>query len=249
MIMNTFLVMHGALPLANIWYSFSTSDFTGKVIIFLLLGMSVFAWTIMLSKFQNLKRARAESERFTAAYRAEGQPLGLFIKRRKFAESPVFYVYEKACAAVGLELESRDARFDEDSLGLGRESPRLSPLQLSAVRNASEREVADQVLLLENQMGMLATAVSASPLMGLLGTVWGVMISFTGMATQGSANLSAVAPGIASALLTTVVGLFVAIPSAIGYNMLTNQIRNLTVQMDNFADALVADMQRHFIRE
>jgi biopolymer transport protein TolQ len=76
-----------------------------------------------------------------------------------------------------------------------------------------------------------------------------VMISFTGMATQGSANLSAVAPGIASALLTTVVGLFVAIPSAVGYNVLTNQIRQLTVQMDNFADALVADMQRHFIRE
>jgi biopolymer transport protein ExbB/TolQ len=69
------------------------------------------------------------------------------------------------------------------------------------------------------------------------------------MAEQGSANLSAVAPGIAGALLTTVVALIVALPSAIGYNMLTSQIRNLTVQMDNFADALVADMQRSFIRE
>lgn len=75
------------------------------------------------------------------------------------------------------------------------------------------------------------------------------MNAFTGMATQGSANLSAVAPGIAAALLTTVVGLLVALPSAIGYNLLTSQIRNLTVQMDNFADALTADMQRHFIRE
>jgi biopolymer transport protein TolQ len=151
--------------------------------------------------------------------------------------------------SVGVEMESRDGFSDASSLALGGRTPRLNTLQIGAIRNAAEREVADQVLALESQMGILATAVNASPLMGLLGTVWGVMLAFTGMAIQGSANLSAVAPGIAGALLTTVVGLIVAIPSAIGYNYLTSQIRTLTVQMDNFADALVADMQRHFIRE
>lgn len=233
--------------MGGIWYSFSTSDITGKIIIFLLIGASVYAWTVMVSKFGELKRARLVSEKFIAAYRRDGQPLGLFLQRHRFPESPVFCVYEKACTAVGIEIESRDGR--PGALALGGSTPRLSALQLGAIRNAAEREVADQILVLENQMGNLATAVSASPLMGLLGTVWGVMLSFTGMAIQGSANLSAVAPGIAGALLTTVVGLVVAIPSAIGYNMLTSQIRHLTVQMDNFADALVADMQRNFIRE
>ncbi len=91
--------------------------------------------------------------------------------------------------------------------------------------------------------------VSASPLLGLLGTVWGVLDSFTQMALQGVANLSAVAPGIASALLTTVVGLLVAIPSSIGYNMLIAKIRTMAVQMDNYADEFMAQLQRTFIRD
>lgn len=235
------------LPLANIWYAFTESDPSGKAIIYILLATSVYAWTIMVSKYGDLKRARIMSGKFVQAYRRDGQPLGLFLQRQRYPESPVYRVYEKACMAVGIELESRDGH--SDSLSLGASAPQLNQLQLGAVRNASEREVADQVLELEQKMGILATAVSAGPLMGLLGTVWGVMNAFTSMAVQGSANLSAVAPGIASALLTTVVGILVALPSAIGYNMLTSQIRNLTVQMDNFADALVADMQRVFIRD
>jgi biopolymer transport protein TolQ len=237
------------LSFGGIWYSFSTSDLFSKAIIFLLLGMSVFAWTIMVSKSREFKRARELSDKFIITYRRDGQPLGLFLQRQRFPESPVFRVYEKACMSVGVEMESRDGFSDASSLALGGRTPRLNTLQIGAIRNAAEREVADQVLALESQMGILATAVNASPLMGLLGTVWGVMLAFTGMAIQGSANLSAVAPGIAGALLTTVVGLIVAIPSAIGYNYLTSQIRTLTVQMDNFADALVADMQRHFIRD
>lgn len=98
-------------------------------------------------------------------------------------------------------------------------------------------------------MGLLATAVSSSPMLGLLGTVWGVMDSFVAMAQQGSVNLSAVAPGIAGALLTTVIGLLVAIPSAIGYNLLASRVRTLSVLMDNFADEFMAEVQRHFIRE
>lgn len=236
------------LAIGSIWYSFTTSDPFSKFIVILLLGMSVFAWTIMVSKGRDFKRAREMSDSFVATYRRDGQPLGLFLKRQRFPESPVYRVYEKACMSVGLEMES-DGFSSSSSLGLTGRTPRLNTIQLGAIRNAAEREVADQVLGLERQMGILATAVNASPLMGLLGTVWGVMLAFTDMALQGSANLSAVAPGIAGALLTTVVGLIVAIPSAIGYNFLTSQIRNLTVQMDNFADALVADMQRNFIRE
>lgn len=235
--------------MANIWFSFTTSDPSGKAIIFILLGMSVFAWTIMVSKGGELRRARRVSEQFVDAYRRSGHPLGLFVQRKRFAESPVYRVYEHACMAVGTEVESRDGRVSELSFAGASGNPRLNLLQLESVRAAAVRQVADQLLNLESRMGILATAVSASPLMGLLGTVWGVMNSFTGMAVHGSANLSAVAPGIAAALLTTVVALVVAIPSVIGYNVLSSQIRSLNVQMDNFADALVADMQRQFVHD
>lgn len=237
------------LPLASIWYSFTTSNLSGQGIIIILLLASVFAWTIMVSKFQDLRRAKLASDKFEMTYRREGQPLSIFLRRTRFADSPVYHVYEKACTAVGIEIESREGRADTAMLGIGGSAPRLSQLQLEAVRNAAQREVADQVLLLEARMDILATAVSASPLLGLLGTVWGVMDAFTEMAIFGSANLSAIAPGIAGALLTTVVGLLVALPSSVAYNMIIAKIRNLTVQMDNFADALVADMQRNFIRD
>jgi biopolymer transport protein ExbB/TolQ len=91
--------------------------------------------------------------------------------------------------------------------------------------------------------------VSASPFLGLLGTVWGVMEAFGGMAASGSAMLSAVAPGISGALLTTVVGLLVALPSAIGYNLLTNKIRRISVQMDNFAQEFISETQNAYVIE
>jgi biopolymer transport protein TolQ len=95
-------------------------------------------------------------------------------------------------------------------------------------------------------MGLVATAASTAPFLGLLGTVWGVMEAFGGMALGGTAMLSAVAPGISGALLTTVVGLLVALPSVVGYNLLSDSIRRISVEMDNFVDELMADVERQY---
>ncbi len=98
-------------------------------------------------------------------------------------------------------------------------------------------------------MAWLGSAYTVAPMMGLFGTVWGVMIAFESMGQQGMANLSAVAPGIASALLTTVVGLVVAIPSAIGSNKLNEKIRFLGIQMENFSEKFAARLQQSFLYE
>ena len=98
-------------------------------------------------------------------------------------------------------------------------------------------------------MGLLATAVSAAPFLGLLGTVWGVMDTFSGMSSAGNAALSAVAPGISGALLTTIIGLIVALPSMIGYNLLSSEIRRISVQMDHFAQELVSVIQNNYVSE
>jgi len=132
--------------------------------------------------------------------------------------------------------------------GVGSTNRKLGQTQISSVRNVAERTMADQALLLENSMGLLATAVTTAPFLGLRGTVWGVMDAFGGMAVTGSAMLSAVAPGISGALLTTVVGLLVALPSAIGYNMLSDQIRRLCVEMDNFSQELISDVERQYLQ-
>ncbi|MFT5123283.1 MAG: biopolymer transport protein TolQ [Kiritimatiellia bacterium] len=228
-----------------LWQSFKMSDSVGKLIIVILIFGSIMAWSIMVSKYLELKQAHSETRRFLIAFRGESHPLGVLEKHVKFTASPLYKVYVKACDTLGREL--KPGGFNPDSLfvgGLTGIDGSLSELKLESIGKMAECKVAEQALVLEENMGWLATAASAAPFLGLLGTVWGVMGAFTGMAVTGSASISAVAPGVASALATTVVGLIVALPSAVGYNILSHRIRVLSVAMDNFAQEFVAEIQR-----
>ncbi len=214
------------LFLGNVEAVFNQSALPGKLIVLILFISSVGVWYVMATKMIQLSRARSGSERFLIAFRNKHNP---FDQGPRIPESPLNTLYEAGCKTIEAE---------------GGQS--LNGHQIEAVRAAVDRTMADEALLLEDGMGLLATAVSACPFLGLLGTVWGVMDAFGGMAASGSATLSAVAPGIAGALLTTVVGLLVALPSAIGYNLLTSRIRRLAVQMDNFAQEFGTAAQHHF---
>ena len=203
----------------------------------------------MITKIIELFRAARESQDFLIAYRKDPHPVSLFLKRRGYNASPLYAVYEKTCESLGSSLEARGADPAELFMGgIGSTLQRLGQMPISAIRNVSQRTMADRALMLEENMGFLATAVSAAPFLGLLGTVWGVMVSFSAI-KGASAMLSEVTPGISGALLTTVVGLVVALPSSIGYNVITTQIRRLRVMMDNFAQELMSDVERHFLHE
>lgn len=237
------------LPVADIFYSFTQSNFPGKVIVLLLFAGSMYAWTIMVTKWVELRRARFNSQRFINAFRKEVNPVAVFLRRQKFPDSPLYTIYEKGCVVLGTELETLGRNADDLFVAdFERDSKTLSAHQFEGIRNVTERNVADQSLIMERRMGILATAVNASPFLGLLGTVWGVMEAFTGMAMVGTATLSAVAPGIAAALLTTVMGLLVALPSAIGYNLLAGQIAELQVQTNNFSKEFMDRVQTNFLR-
>lgn len=226
---KTEMIMNGLiLPLflGNMLYTFNESTLPGKLIVLLLFVSSVGVWYVMATKMVQLARARSGSERFLIAFRNKRNP---FDQGVRIPESPLNTLYEAGCEAIAAQG-----------------TPPLNAHQVEAVQAVVDRTMADEALLLEDGMGLLATAVSACPFLGLLGTVWGVMDAFGGMAAAGSAQLSAVAPGIAGALLTTVVGLLVALPSAIGYNMLTSRIRRMSVQMDNFSQEFGTAVQLHF---
>jgi biopolymer transport protein TolQ len=236
-----------AFPMAGLMFALQQSNAAGKGIVILLFVGSILAWSVMLTKARELRLAHRVSNRFLAAYRKEAHPAALFLKRQRFDSSPLYVVYDNVCRALGSLLESRGADPEDLFMGsVGKPEQRLGDVQISAVRNVAERTVADQSLLLEDNMGMLATAVSTAPFLGLLGTVWGVMDAFGGMAITGTAMLSAVAPGISGALLTTVIGLFVALPSVVGYNLLSDAIRRISVSTENFAQELVSDVERHY---
>jgi biopolymer transport protein ExbB/TolQ len=125
----------------------------------------------------------------------------------------------------------------------------LSLKAMEHVKRTLERSVAEQSLKLESGLILLAIAVSGAPFLGLLGTVWGVMSTFGGIAMSGSANLQAMAPGVAAALVTTVAGLLVAIPSMFGYNWLVHNLRVQTVELDNFAQELVSKMETEYLKD
>ncbi len=239
------------LPLANINFAYSESNLPGKLIVWILFAGSVYAWSVMISKMNELYKARRESSRFLAAYRKGPHPISLFLKRGKHEGSPLYAVYAQTCQALSESMTSGGV--DPSDLFMGEVSstgrPKLDAVQISNVRNTAERTVVDAALMLEHSMGFLATATTAAPFLGLLGTVWGVMDAFAGMAVTGQAMLAMVAPGISGALLTTVVGLLVALPSVIGYNTLSNQIRRLAVETDNFAQEFICDIERHFVNK
>ena len=246
--LNSFIPV---MPLADLIAAYRMSNFmSGQLIVIILVIASIVAWSVMVTKHKELRLAQESSKRFQNAFRGESHPLSLFLKEQRYPQSPLFKVYEAGCTALGGELtEGRGQSIDLFTTSRGLEGRKLNQLQIEVVRRATERSVADEALMMESRMGFLATAVSASPLLGLLGTVWGVLDAFGAMGVTGNASLSAVAPGISGALLTTVVGLLVALPSAIGYNLLTTRIRQLAVQMDNFAQEFVAELQRTFVRE
>ena len=100
---------------------------------------------------------------------------------------------------------------------------------------------------MESQLILLSTAVSGAPFLGLLGTVWGVMDTFTGVAMAGKPNLAAMAPGVSGALITTVVALLVAIPAMFGYNFILTSMRALILQMENFAAELESEFEHKYV--
>jgi biopolymer transport protein ExbB/TolQ len=117
------------------------------------------------------------------------------------------------------------------------------------VKRSLERAVAQQSLRLESGLILLAIAVSGAPFLGLLGTVWGVMSAFSYVAMAQKADLVTMAPGVSAALITTVAGLLVAIPSMFGYNWLVHNLRVQTVELDNFAQELVSHMETEYLAE
>ena len=227
-------------------YAFEHSTLSGKTIMVLLFVGSVFSWTVMVTKLRTINIAKKQRDRFLARFRADRSPLRLFADRERFDGAPIFSVYRSGCREMTFQLLG-SAEVDETFRGRLDIADKISPAQMRVVGSAMERAVGEAALRLESQMILLATAVSGAPFLGLLGTVWGVMDTFGGVAMAGSANLAAMAPGVSAALITTVTGLLVAIPAMFGYNYLVTTVRGMIVEMDNFAAELASEFEHKYV--
>ena len=210
-----------------------------KVIIFFLIIFSVMAWFVMISKAIQMRQAKKLNQFFTAEFRSQKAVLDVFDRRVQAEACPLFKVYQ----AGSIELDARLKNPDNSRKRL------VSIKGIEHVKRTMENAVAQESLKLESGLILLAIAVSGAPFLGLLGTVWGVMSTFGHIAQQGSASLSTMAPGVSAALITTVAGLLVAIPSMFGYNWLVHNLRVLTVELDNFAQEIVSKIETEYLED
>lgn len=234
------------LAAGGLSFAFEHATIAGKLVLAFLAIGSVFSWSVMITKLRVVRFARGQSARFRAAFRKDRQPLRLFENNARFPGSPLFSVYRAGCEEMTFHLLG-SAEVDETFRARLESADKITPAQMGAVRVAMERAVGETALQLESQMILLATAVSGSPFLGLLGTVWGVMDTFTDVAVAGSPNLATMAPGVSGALITTVMSLCVAIPAMFGYNFLVTSIRGLIVEMDNFAAELASEFEHKYV--
>lgn len=227
-------------------YALQKSTAPGIGVLLALFVASIFSWTVMWTKWRMIQRARRRRDEFLAVFRADRQPLRIYTDKLRFEGAPAFAVYRAGCRELTFQLLG-SADVDETFRGRLESAPKISPAQMRVVSTAMERAVGETALKLESQMIVLATAVSGAPFLGLLGTVWGVMDTFSDVAKAGSANLAAMAPGVSAALITTVTGLLVAIPAMFGYNYLVTTIRGMIVELDNFAAELSSEIEHKFV--
>ncbi len=221
----------------------------GVVVVVCLALLSTFSWSVMISKLWMLRKMRKQSDHFLDMFRGQQHPLEIYEMGNRFPFAPQAHVYRLACRELwgylsdSMEREGAEVkRFNP--------SPKISTAQMEAVNAAMDRAVGEATVRIEDKTTILATAVSGAPFLGLLGTVWGVMDTFTAVARDtGVASLQSMAPGVSSALVTTVVGLLVAIPAMFGYNFIVNRIRVMIVRLDNFAAELQCVLARRFLAD
>lgn len=226
---------------ANLIEAVAQSDAIGILCLLVLLVISVISGYHIFSKGNQLRAARNDSEAFIEECFESPKSLAeIYRSAKDYPASPLAALLCEAY--LEYELEVRQPFIEklsvEERIQFGKAS----------IESALERTMAAQMRQLENRLVFLATASSLAPFIGLFGTVWGVLGAFQALGREGNAALTTLAPGISTALVTTVFGLIVAIPAAAFYNHLSNRVAHLGSQMDSFAHELSNVFQKHFIR-
>jgi len=211
-----------------------------KIIIICLMVFSVVAWSVMISKALQMLRAKKLNYFFDTEFRTQKNVLGIYDRRVQVEGCPIFTVYHDGCVELDTRLRNTDGETRKKELSLK---------AMEHIKRTLENAVARESIKLESGLIMLAIAVSGAPFLGLLGTVWGVMDTFAAVGKLNRADLATMAPGVAAALVTTVAGLLVAIPSMFGYNWLVHTLRVRTVELDNFAQELISKMETEYLKD
>lgn len=238
-------LLSAGLPLASLFGGFMGSNLTGKGIVLIQLACSIVAAAIIIGKNKELASMMRRNRLFSKEFTSGRDVLDYYLLRKSGIFVSLELIYMRTCTRMVnlLDPDLRRSVIGRQSAAAG---AALTAREIELARSTCEHTVQEEELRIEHGMGLLATIVTASPMLGLLGTVWGVLDAFADMGSKGTVLLSVIAPAISSALVTTVVGLLVAIPSVIFYNNLAAKVRQLSTDMDGFADELMGRIACEF---
>lgn len=227
--------MGAAVPESG-WDLVRSTDMVTKVVLAFLALLSLISWTIVLAKWREFSRTQRASRRFMEGFERAQSVAEAAAVARKGERSPFGEVLQRA------------ERFMTDTRPAMAATPdrtaRFSASQVEALRLVLDSQAEAERDALAHYVPWLATIGSASPLIGLFGTVLGIIQSFVGIATRGSGNVASVAPGVAAALTATAAALAVAIPAVFAYNIFANRLNRIEGELEGFGSELIALLVR-----
>ena len=225
----TFIAPLAFLLQSNIFQELQHSGPLALVVLGILVCFSVYSWTLIFAKWQNLRGARRLNARFLRAFRKSDGLEPVMVASEQFRPSPLVSVFDFGYEEVARQVKLRGKVTNHTSL-----------------ERALQLGVSDEMAKLERSMNWLATTASTCPFIGLFGTVLGVIRAFQDLGQMGSTSLRSVGPGIAEALYATAIGLAAAIPAAIFYNVFNHNIREIGARMDDFTMEFLNLAERKF---
>ena len=213
------------------------------IVLGLLVLLSVVSWGIIFHKLWSFQRIQSQSTRFLEIFRRSTKFSEVQAVCQSLNDSPLVGIFQAGYAELNLQL-----RQPGTAAGPNPPPPAPRPVlkSLTGVDRALLRASNVEVNKLERRITFLATTAAIAPFIGLFGTVWGIISAFQGIAQSGSTSLGAVAPGIAEALVTTAAGLAAAIPAVYFYNLLTQRVKLLATEMDDFSLEFLNIVERNF---
>ena len=224
-----------AIP-SSPWEMVVSAEPVTQAVLVLLAVLSLVSWAIMFAKWREFKGVARAGRDFMHNFERASRFDEAVEYARRATPSPFTRVFQRAIQFVNDTRPALSATPDR--------SGRFSGSQVEALRLVLDSETNTERDDLNHYVPWLATIGSVSPLIGLLGTVLGVIDAFIGIATQGSGNIGAVAPGVAEALIATAAALAVAIPAVFGYNLFANRLNRFDGQLEGFGSEVIALMVR-----
>jgi biopolymer transport protein TolQ len=217
---------------------FLATGWVAKVVLIILVLFSLASWSVIFGKWRELTAASRASERFLRIFRKASRLNEVASQVQKYRESPLAPMFQAAHSELEAQLRTTQRHQGTD--------PNLKIKSLDAISRALERVRGAELERLQRALPMLATTASATPFIGLFGTVWGIMNTFRAIGATGSTSILTVAPGIAEALINTAAGLLAAIPAVIAYNHLLARVRSLNRRMEDFELEFLNLVERNF---